>query len=164
MRTHLMTLMLAGSLLSTPAFAETNPPAPSNSNLIKAQSQSSPSTNHPAGMQAVNTGTLALRFVTIQPADVLSSKLMGTDVYNKQNESIGEIEDLVIDNGKQLRAIVIGVGGFLGIGERYVAVDPATVVLVRDGDSWRARVDTSKDDLKKAPTFEYKSWRRQAAR
>ena len=91
----------------------------------------------------------------MKSADTLSSRLVGTNLYNLQNESLGEIEDLVIENGKTVSGIVVGVGGFLGMGERYVAVDPSTVTLRRDGNNMRATVDTSKDNLKNAPTFEY---------
>ena len=113
------------------------------------------------GMQTATTATMVVKFVAATPADVLSSNLVGTDVYNNQNENIGEIEDLVIENGKTVRALVIGTGGFLGIGERYAAVDPSTVVLVRqDNNSWRAVMNTSREDLKNAPEFKYDRRRR----
>lgn len=115
----------------------------------------SSSSSGSGGMQSAQTQTVVARFVTVKPADVVSSRLVGTNVYNKQNESIGEIEDLVIENGKTVTGIVVSVGGFLGIGERYVAIDPATVVLNRDNNTLRAMVDTSKDNLRNAPTFDY---------
>jgi sporulation protein YlmC with PRC-barrel domain len=78
------------------------------------------------------------------------------DVYNNQDENIGEIEDMVIDNGKTVRALIISVGGFLGMGEHYVAVDPSTVTLVPEEDNdMRAIINTSRDDLQNAPTFKY---------
>lgn len=106
-------------------------------------------------MQSAQTQTVVARFVTVEPADVVSSRLVGTNLYNKQNEAIGEIEDSVIENGKTVTGIVVSVGGFLGIGERYVAIDPATVVLNRDGDTVKAMAATSKDTLRNAPTFDY---------
>ncbi len=95
--------------------------------------------------------------MNVQPADVMSSKLIGANVYNAKNESIGEIEDLAIDNGKTVRSVIISVGGFLGIGERYVAVDPAAVTLMRDasGGNLRAMVNPTSEQLKNAPTFRY---------
>lgn len=127
-----------------------------------AIAQTAPGTGSPpasgsgsGGMQSAQTTTVVARFVTVKPADVVSSRLVGTTLYNKQNESIGEIEDLVIENGKTVTGIVVSVGGFLGIGERYVAIDPATVVLNRDNNTLRAMVDTSKDNLRNAPTFDY---------
>ena len=107
-------------------------------------------------MQSATTTTTVARYVTVKPADTLSSKLIGTNLYNKQNETVGEIKDLVIENGKTITGIVVSVGGFLGMGERYVAVDPATVVLRRDNSTMKATIDASKDSLKNAPTFDYK--------
>ena len=68
---------------------------------------------------------------------------------------LGEIEDLVIDNGKTITSVVVSVGGFLGMGESYVVLDPSTVGLNQKDGKWRAFVDTSKDNLKNAPKFKY---------
>jgi hypothetical protein len=51
-----------------------------------------------------------------------SSKLIGLDVYNDANEKIGAIEELIVDKSSKVENIVLGVGGFLGMGEHYVAV------------------------------------------
>jgi sporulation protein YlmC with PRC-barrel domain len=51
-----------------------------------------------------------------------SSKLIGVNVYNDNNEKIGEIEDLIVDKSGKVDNIILGVGGFLGMGEHYVAV------------------------------------------
>jgi len=50
------------------------------------------------------------------------SKLIGTNVYNEQNEKIGSIKELMVDKTGKVDSAVIGVGGFLGVGERDVAV------------------------------------------
>jgi sporulation protein YlmC with PRC-barrel domain len=51
-----------------------------------------------------------------------ASKLIGVNVYNGQNEKIGDIKELMVDKDGKLADVVIGVGGFLGMGERDVAV------------------------------------------
>jgi sporulation protein YlmC with PRC-barrel domain len=51
-----------------------------------------------------------------------SSKLIGLDVYNDQNQKIGSIEELIVDKSSKVENVVLGVGGFLGMGEHYVAV------------------------------------------
>jgi len=51
-----------------------------------------------------------------------ASKMGGLSVYNDKNESIGSINDLLTDKGGNIKAVVIGVGGFLGVGEHLVAV------------------------------------------
>jgi sporulation protein YlmC with PRC-barrel domain len=51
-----------------------------------------------------------------------SSKLIGVDVYNEANEKVGDIEELILDKSGKVEHVVLGVGGFLGMGEHYVAV------------------------------------------
>ncbi|MCK1514908.1 PRC-barrel domain-containing protein [Bradyrhizobium sp. 190] len=51
-----------------------------------------------------------------------TSKLVGLNVYNDSNESLGSINDLLSDKNGDVKAVVIGVGGFLGVGEHLVAV------------------------------------------
>jgi sporulation protein YlmC with PRC-barrel domain len=54
--------------------------------------------------------------------DWRASKLVGLKVYNDANESVGSINDLLADKNGAIKAVVIGVGGFLGVGEHLVAV------------------------------------------
>ena len=51
-----------------------------------------------------------------------ASKLMGLDVYNEANEKLGDINELILDKNGRVNAVVIGVGGFLGMGEHDIAV------------------------------------------
>ncbi|KRQ92334.1 PRC-barrel domain-containing protein [Bradyrhizobium valentinum] len=51
-----------------------------------------------------------------------ASKLMGLDVYNDANEKLGEVNELILDKNGKVSAVVIGVGGFLGMGEHDIAV------------------------------------------
>ena len=51
-----------------------------------------------------------------------SSKLIGVNVYNDANEKVGEIEELIVDKSGKVANVILGVGGFLGMGEHYVAV------------------------------------------
>ena len=54
--------------------------------------------------------------------DWRTSKIVGLNVYNDKNESVGSINDLLTDKNGNIKAVVIGVGGFLGVGEHLVAV------------------------------------------
>jgi sporulation protein YlmC with PRC-barrel domain len=58
----------------------------------------------------------------LQPNQMMASSLIGTTVVSTNNESIGDINDVLMDRNGQAAAVVIGVGGFLGIGEKDVAV------------------------------------------
>src|SRR4051794_6397087 len=61
-----------------------------------------------------------------------ASKLVGLNVYNDSNESLGSINDLLTDKSGNIKAVVIGVGGFLGVGEHLVAVAFDKVKFVDD--------------------------------
>ena len=61
-----------------------------------------------------------------------TSKLVGLNVYNDSNESLGSINDLLTDKSGNIKGVVIGVGGFLGVGEHLVAVTFDKVKFVDD--------------------------------
>ncbi len=80
----------------------------------------------------------------------------GNQLYNQQNEEVGEIADLIFDTNKTVRAIIIEVGGFLGLKKRYVALDPSAVQITRGSDGeWRAVVNAARDQLRNAPELNY---------
>ena len=54
--------------------------------------------------------------------DWRASKVVGVSVYNDNNESLGSINDLLMDKSGNIKAVVIGVGGFLGVGEHLIAI------------------------------------------
>ena len=108
------------------------------------------------GLVAVVPGQVVVTYYAVQPADMTASGLMRTEVYNLQDERLGRIEDLVIGAGREIAAIVVGVGGFLGIGERYAALPPSAVALTRQPNgSMRAVVDATRDALRNSPEFKY---------
>jgi sporulation protein YlmC with PRC-barrel domain len=96
------------------------------------------------------------KFSTVSKDEMFSSKLKGLNVYNQKNESVGEITDLAIKN-HQIDALILSVGGFLGIGEHYVAVSPSSVNVTYDSkdNKWLASMNTTKEALKEAPEFKY---------
>lgn len=107
------------------------------------------------GITMGTAATMPLKYVEIKDVDLVASKLIGINIYNKSNEDVGEISDIVIGDGKSVIGIVASVGGFLGLGESYVVIDPASLALADDNGTWKAYVDTNKDDLSKAPKFDY---------
>ncbi len=96
-------------------------------------------------------------FIQVQSADMLSSNVVGLDIRNGQNESVGKIQDVAFDSSKQVTGYILSVGGFLGMGTHYVAVNPSAVMVSYDADNkvWRATMNATKDQLKAAPEFKY---------
>ena len=148
---------MALATISNVALAQTAPPAatynPETAAPVATETDKKVSPD--AGMRMADTAAMGVKFTAVKPADFLSSNLIGASVYNKQNETLGTIKDLVIDDGKTITGVVVGVGGFIGLRESYVVLDPATIVVNQVKGSWRAFVDTSKDTLKSAPKFAY---------
>lgn len=82
-----------------------------------------------------------------------ASDLIGAKVKTTQNEEVGPVNDLIIGENGQVVAIVIGVGGFLGMGEKDVAVGWDHVSRSGASDEQGLRIDVSREDLGSAPKF-----------
>ena len=97
-------------------------------------------------------------FATVPAQEELSSNLVGLDIYNDANQDIGKIKDVAFD-ASGVRAYIVGVGGFLGMGDHYVAVRPSAIALGYDatGKKWHATMNTNADQLKAAPEYKYTS-------
>lgn len=82
-------------------------------------------------------------------------RLIGAKVKNSAGEIIGDIEDLLIDSDDHVSGVIMGVGGFLGIGEKKVAVKTSALQLeVTDGKMNVLLAGATKESLKGAPAFE----------
>jgi len=92
----------------------------------------------------------------MQTADEFrTSKLVGSKVYNAANENIGSIEDIVLKPDGSMDEVVLSVGGFLGIGDKYVAVPFSNLKITRDGTSLKVVTDGTKDSLKALPDYQF---------
>lgn len=94
-------------------------------------------------------------FVTVQPPNQwLASQFIGQPVANQAGETIGDINDLLFDKSGRLANAVIGVGGFLGMGEKNVAIPYASLSITADAGGKRViSVPLSKSQLEAAPDF-----------
>lgn len=84
-----------------------------------------------------------------------TSKLVGSNVYNAANENIGSIEDIILKPDGTMDEVVLSVGGFLGIGDKYVGVPFTSLKVSRDGDSAKITTDATKDSLKALPDYKF---------
>ena len=92
----------------------------------------------------------------VSPADaVLASQFMGQAVYTAANENIGEINDLIMNKELDNIVAVVGVGGFLGIGEKDVAIPISDIQVIKDADNaLRLTTTASKEQLEALPAFD----------
>jgi sulfite reductase beta subunit-like hemoprotein len=124
-----------------------NTPAAPNSAMAPAKTETA---TQPVPGQGPN-------FIQVQSTDMLSSNVVGLDIHNGQNDNIGKIQDIAFDTSKKVTGYILSVGGFLGMGTHYVAVNPDAVMVSYDAQNkvWKATMNATKDQLKSAPEFKY---------
>jgi hypothetical protein len=147
----LMVSAAVSALMVSGAFAQANPPA--NAPAAKTEAAASDA-----------------KFIASQSADQwVFSKFKGTDVLGPDNAQIGDVNDMLFDKNGKVIALIVGVGGFLGIGEKSVAIDMSAFQVVPantgsnttaasssdDPTNVKLKVSWTKDQLKQAPDFQY---------
>ncbi len=86
---------------------------------------------------------------------ISANDFIGKTVYSRSNEKVGKVDDLILSE-TGVQAVVLGVGGFLGMGTKDVAVMLNSIEIAKDGSGFKLVVDASKDQLKAAPTYDPK--------
>jgi sporulation protein YlmC with PRC-barrel domain len=76
-------------------------------------------------------------------------------VYDPKESKIGDIDDVLVDKSGKITGLVLGVGGFLGAGEKDVIVPFSAVKTTKKNDKWWLTIEETKDTLKEAPGFKY---------
>jgi len=111
MQKLLAAALLSAAVFSAPAYAQSAQPADRAA---------------PAATTAGSHEKMALK------GNSRASKLMGLDVYNEANEKLGDVNELILDKNGKVSAVVIGVGGFLGMGEHDIAVSMDKLKFVEE--------------------------------
>jgi sporulation protein YlmC with PRC-barrel domain len=146
-------LLLAGTSL---AIAQTNPaPSPPQESppAAKTTEPSAPKANEPAATKAATPQQM---WYSRQGDEVRASKLIGAKVVNAANETVGDVNEIVLTKDGKITAVVVGVGGFLGIGEREVAVNFSSMNLKRDqSNNLVVSTNATQESLKAAPVWHW---------
>ena len=79
------------------------------------------------------------------------------DIYNRSEAKIGDVKDVLVGPNGQINAVIVGVGGFLGAGEKDVAVNFNSIKQTMKDNKVYLTMDTTKDALRNAPGFRYDS-------
>ncbi len=97
-----------------------------------------------------------ISLMKVDPASLATgyrtSKVVGSTVVNEANETVGTIDDLIVTPGEKVPFAVLSVGGFLGMGTKYVVV-PFSSIQVKDKQM--VLPGATKDSLKALPAFKY---------
>ncbi|SFV27358.1 PRC-barrel domain-containing protein [Devosia crocina] len=162
----LLTSSAIALVLSTGAIAQTAPATPETPATTTTAPAAGTATDVTPGTDATTTTTGAGAMgepwdmsagYTAGEGDAIASELMGTPVYSSTGddaEEIGTVNDLVISTDGEIQAVVIGVGGFLGIGEKNVAVDFGSLEhTIATDQTERWVLPTTAEALEAAPDF-----------
>jgi sporulation protein YlmC with PRC-barrel domain len=122
MRSSLLLGGLLSSVVIVSAFAQANPPAPAPG----------PAASPPAASTTASTSTMWR-----------ASKLIGVNVYNDQDEKLGSISEVLLDKSGKVDGVIIGVGGFLGMGQRDIKVELSKLKFVDEPMKTSATSTTS---------------------
>jgi sporulation protein YlmC with PRC-barrel domain len=136
---------------------QTTAQAPTSSNPT-AQAPSGTTTTAPApagGGATVGLGGDTKIMTDVPPNSMPVTNYYKQNVYDAQNNKIGDVDDVLLGADGKITALVIGVGGFLGIGEKHVIVPFTAVKAERKDNKWQLTMNSSKDELKAAPGFKY---------
>ena len=157
---HTLTAAALAAVLATPAFAQQQPAPDSMQNKMQSAPQGAMSKDgNLNGMTRTDARAMPAGFMHSQDANEWrGSKLIGANVYGPDDKSIGDINDVLIDKDGRVTAVVVGVGGFLGVGEKNVALPFQTLDVQRKNDGStieKITVSYTKDQLKGAPSFAY---------
>jgi len=121
MRSNLLIGGLLATALVVPALAQSNPPTPAP----KAPAAAPATTSAPTTSTSSSTNK-------VFSDQWRASKLIGLNVYNDQNEKLGDISELLLDKEGKVTGVVIGIGGFLGMGQHDIKVDMAKLKFVNE--------------------------------
>jgi sporulation protein YlmC with PRC-barrel domain len=138
--------MPAVAMAQTPA----HPAAPAAAPMTPA-TPAMPAAKAPMGATTTMTKTTSTDAMSTTDGD-RASKIIGASVTNEQKETVGTVEDLIITQNEKVPTAVLSVGGFLGIGTKYVEV-PFSDLKVSDKNVMMA--GATKDSLKALPEFKF---------
>jgi sporulation protein YlmC with PRC-barrel domain len=159
MTTHWLFTSAVVLALATPAWAQTTTDQPTTTPPPAAESQApSPETAAPA---AGTTGPEQTIIPEQAETELLAEDLMGISVFGPDGEEVGVVEDLILDEQQKITGVVIGVGGFLGIGKKEVGLNWEQAKLVEGADTGikTIMIGMTKAELEAAPDFVTKAER-----
>jgi sporulation protein YlmC with PRC-barrel domain len=146
MRKELIAAASALALMTGAAVAQTPTPAPAEPSVSNSEMSGAASTDAK----------------TTASESASAEELMGKNVYGDNNEKIGEVEDVILSPDGQAQQLVVASGGFLGIGEKQVAVGMDALKFMQDEDGDRYLYTTfTKEQLDAQPAYDEATWETQ---
>jgi hypothetical protein len=117
-----------------------------------------PTTEHaPQQQRSTAEVVAASAHITSQPANtILAAELIGSNVKSGTDQDLGSISDFIVDDDGQIVAVIVGVGGFLGVGEKDIAIawDSVMRTMNEDGDGYDLQANMTELALRDTPAYE----------
>lgn len=141
-----------------PVTSEATPPATEQTAQAPASAEPDATATDPTKTAAIDKSTLK----ELPAADIQAEQMVGTTVYGADDARIGEIGNILLTADGKIDAYVLDVGGFLGIGEKKVAVGSDNLAFMVDSEGKRYLYTTfTKDQLEKQQAYDAGSWAEQ---
>lgn len=154
MKNVILVAALCTAAFPLAAAAQTTTTPPAEATPPAAVSPAAPTVQPTDGLADTTVAVGQSSYVREQLEGTLfSSDLVGYDVYGIADEKIGDINDLLIGGDGSFLAVVIGVGGFLGLGEKDVAVPISELDIEAVDGHYRITIEATERDLTDAPSF-----------
>jgi len=156
-----MLALLAALGMPMAATAQTNDQQKAVPQTQEQQVQEPAQSDQPQGTTKTDKAQVAKApegVIQLQDQDTfLTSDLTGATVYSPQDEAIGDVNDVIVSRDGKVDGLVVGVGGFLGIGEKDVAIQMSEVKLMDTDTGIKLVMEANKDELAAAPEFKSKT-------
>ncbi|HMR31043.1 MAG TPA: PRC-barrel domain-containing protein [Geminicoccaceae bacterium] len=140
--------LMASSTAFAQSAAPTAPADPANP-VIQAPAEMAPSTAPSTDVTVQGDAAMPGGI-----ADMSAEELVGRDVIDPEGNSVGEIADLMLDSSQKITHVLVGVGGFLGIGERTVAIELNQLSVDTSNDDHDLVTRMTKEQLEALPAYE----------
>ena len=144
MNKYLVTASAFAMLIAAPALAADQSAAPADTD-VKVMENTENTGSAVDSTQAAATEQ--------QPGEIDANELIGKDIHNSQGEELGEVNSVILSQDGQVQSVIVGVGGFLGIGQRDVAISWDELNVGPDGEEIVANL--SREQLEQMPEYQF---------
>lgn len=143
----------AGDMTATEGDSDTEMAATTGET---SETPSTPSTDAGEGQAMSDTGMSREGYVTASGSELIADDLTGAAAYDRNDERVGEVSELLLAEDGKIEAAIVDVGGFLGIGEKPVELELSKLDILRaeDGSDLRVYISMTEEELEALPEFE----------
>jgi len=125
--------------------------------MTLANAQTAPTTTTSQPAKSTETGPAARTAIStnhLMPGQIRVTEMNGATVYDKENQNLGDVKDIILDKDGRVAAVILNVGATLGMGGKYVAVAMNDIKVTTENNKPRFTMNMTKDELKSAQAYD----------